>query len=104
MGLGGEQMRRSTIINLICKNVKNLVVLPEGGSRSVVFFRDSNIVTLNIIKDDYANDSLEAAPGCGDNTHQEGMFGDGVQELDLLSENPQRYRRRICNGYHSSNY
>ena len=50
MELGEKQMRRSTIINLICKNVENLVVLSEQGNRSVIFFRDSNIVTLNIIK------------------------------------------------------
>ena len=47
--------------NLICENVENLLVLSERGNRSVVFFRDSNIVTLNIIKDDYADDNLEAA-------------------------------------------
>ena len=60
MELGGKQMRPSTVINLICKNVENLVLLSERGNRSVVFFRDSNIVTLNIIKDDYTNDNLEA--------------------------------------------
>ena len=42
VGLGGMQMRRSTIINLISKNVENLVVLSERGNRSLVFFRDSN--------------------------------------------------------------
>ena len=58
---GGKQMRLSTIINLICKNVESVVVLSELGNRSVVFFRDSNIVTLNIIQDDYEDDNLEAA-------------------------------------------
>jgi len=56
---GGKQMSRSIIINLICKNVENLVVLSERGNRSIIF-RDSNSVTLNIIKDDYADDNLEA--------------------------------------------
>ena len=41
--------------------MENLVVLSERGNRSVVFLRDSNIVTWNIIKDDYADDDLEAA-------------------------------------------
>jgi len=54
-------MRRSTIINLICKNVETLVVLSELGNRSVIFFRESNVVNLNIIQDDYADDNLEAA-------------------------------------------
>ena len=58
--LGGKQMSRSTIIKFICKNVENQVVLSERRNRLVVFFRDSNIVTLNIIKDDYAVDNLEA--------------------------------------------
>ena len=61
MELGGKQIRPSTIINLICKNVEHLVVLSEWGNRSVVFFCDSNIITLNIIKDDYTDDNLEAA-------------------------------------------
>ena len=61
MELCGKLMRRSTIINLICKNMENLVVLSERGNRSAIFFSDSNIVTLNIIKDDYADDNLEAA-------------------------------------------
>ena len=34
--------------------------------------------------------------GCVDNTHQEGMFGDGVQASDISNENRQRDRRRIC--------
>ena len=59
MELGEKQMRRSTIIKVICKYFFNLVVLSEQGNRSVVFFRDSNIVTLNM--DDYANDNLETA-------------------------------------------
>ena len=50
--IGGKQMRRSTIIKLNYKNVENLVVLSERGNRSVVFFRDSNIITFNIIKND----------------------------------------------------
>ena len=100
---GGKQMRQSTITNLICKNVEKKVVLSEQGNRSVVFFHDSNIVTLNIIKDDYADDNLEAALDVV-TTHQKGMFCDGVQELDLLKKNLQRYCRRICNGYHSRNY
>ena len=49
--IGGKQMRLSTI-KLNCKNVENLVVLSERGNRSVVFFRDSNVVTFNIIKND----------------------------------------------------
>ena len=59
--LGGKQMKWATIINWIYKNVETLVLLSERGNRLVVFFRDSNIVTLNIIKDDYADDNLEAA-------------------------------------------
>ena len=43
--LGGKRMRRSTIINLICENVEDLVVLSARGYRSVVF-RDSTNATL----------------------------------------------------------
>ena len=41
--------------------MENLVVLSERGNQSVVFFRDSNIVTLNIIKVNYADFNLDAA-------------------------------------------
>ena len=60
MELDGKRMRRSTIINLICENVEDLVVLSAHGYRSVVF-RDSTIATLKIIKDDDEDDNLETA-------------------------------------------
>jgi len=40
--LGGKRMRRSTLINLICENVEDQVVLSARGYRSVLF-RDSTI-------------------------------------------------------------
>ena len=55
---------RYTVINLICEDVEDLVVLPARGYRSVVFFCDSTIATLKIlIKDNDKYDSLEAALG-----------------------------------------
>ena len=60
MEIGGKRMRRSTIINLICDNVEDLVVLSAHGYRSVVF-RDSTNATLKMIKDDDEDDNLEAA-------------------------------------------
>ena len=60
MELGGKRMRHSTIINLICENVEDLVVLSERGYRSVVF-RDSTIAALKMIKDDDEDDNLETA-------------------------------------------
>ena len=59
--LGGMCMRRSTLINLICENVDDLVVLSARGYRSVVVFRDSAIATLKMTKDDDEDDNLEAA-------------------------------------------
>ena len=56
--LGGKRMRHSTIINLICQNVKDLFVLSAHGYRLVVF-RDSTIATLKMIKDE--DDNLETA-------------------------------------------
>ena len=53
-------MRRSTIINLICENVEDLVVLSAHGYRSVVF-RDSTIATLKMIKDYDKDDNRETA-------------------------------------------
>ena len=55
-----KHMRRSTLINLICENVEDLVVLSERGYRSAVF-HDSTIATLQIIKDDDDDANLEAA-------------------------------------------
>ena len=60
MELGGKRMRRSTIINLLCENVEDLVVLSARDYRSVVF-RDSTIAILKIIKDDDKDDNLETA-------------------------------------------
>ena len=60
MVLGGKRMRRSTLINLICENVEDLVVLSARGYCSVVF-RDSTIATLKMIKDEDDSDNLEAA-------------------------------------------
>ena len=60
MELGGKRRRRSTLINLICENVEDLVVLTARGFRSVVF-RDSTIATLKIIKDDDKDDNMETA-------------------------------------------
>ena len=59
--LGGKRMRRSTLINLICGNVDDLVVLSARGYRSVVF-RHSTIATLKMMKGDADDDNLEAAP------------------------------------------
>jgi len=58
--LSGKRMQRSTIINLICDNVEDLVVLLAHGYRSVVF-RDSTIATLKMIKYDDADDNRETA-------------------------------------------
>jgi len=58
--LGGKRMRRSTIINLICENVEDLIMLSAHGYRSVVF-RDSTIAILKMIKDDDEDDNLENA-------------------------------------------
>ena len=58
--LGGKQMRRSKI-NLICKNVEELIVQSARGYMSVVFFCDSVIATLKIIKEEIEDDSLEVA-------------------------------------------
>ena len=60
MELGGKRMRRSTLINLICENVEDLVVLSAHGYRSVDFC-DSTIATLKMIKDDDEDDNLETA-------------------------------------------
>ena len=58
--LGGKRMRRSTLINLICENVEDLVVLSARGYRSVVF-GDIIIATLKMIKGDDEDDNLETA-------------------------------------------
>ena len=60
MELVGKRMRRSTIINLICENVEDLVVLSARG------YRDSSLprqygATLNMIKDDDEDDNLGTA-------------------------------------------
>ena len=60
MELGGKRMRRSTIINLICENVEDLVVLSARG------YRDSSLprqygATMKMIKDDDEDDNLETA-------------------------------------------
>ena len=63
MDLGGKQMRRSTLINFICENVEDLVVLRARGYRSVILFRDRIIATLKMLKDDDDDDNLEATLG-----------------------------------------
>ena len=60
MELGGKRMRRSTLINLICENVEDLVVLSARDYRSVVF-RDRTTATLKMVKDNDDNDNLETA-------------------------------------------
>jgi len=60
MKLGGKRMRRSTIINLVCENVEDLVVLSAHGYRSVVFC-DSTIAILKMINDDDEDDNMETA-------------------------------------------
>ena len=86
MELGGKRMRRSTLINLICENVQDLVVLSARGYRSVVF-RDSTTATLKMVKDNDEDDSLETALDVrGSNPHQEGMFDDGLQASDIPYE------------------
>jgi len=59
--IGGKGMRRSTLVSLICENVEEPVVLSARGYRSVVFFRNSTIATMNMIKDDDEDENLEAA-------------------------------------------
>ena len=89
--LGEKRVRRSTIINLICENVEDLVVLSARG------YRDSSLprqygATLKMIKDDDEDDNLETALDVVATPHQEGMF-------DIPYEHLQRDRRRICTGY-----
>ena len=60
MELGGNQMRRSALINALCVRDEDLVVLSSPGYRSLVFFRDNTIATLKMIKDDEDDENLEA--------------------------------------------
>ena len=57
--LHGKQVSRSTLHNSVFENVEGLVVLPARDLRSVVFFRDTTIAALKMLKDD--DDNLEAA-------------------------------------------
>ena len=61
MELGGMPMRQSTLINSICEMLEDLVVLSSPGYRSIVFFRDSALATLKMIKDNNEEDNLDAA-------------------------------------------
>ena len=58
--LGGKQMRRSTLISFICRNVEDLVVLSPRLHRSAVFFRGNTIITLTMLKNDDEEENLEA--------------------------------------------
>ena len=49
------------LINLICDNVEDLVVVSAHGYRSEVFFCDSSIATLKTIKDENEEVNQEAA-------------------------------------------
>jgi hypothetical protein len=59
--LGGKPIRRSTLINSICEQDDNLIVLSSPGYRSLIFFRDNTVATLKMTKDDGEDDNLEAA-------------------------------------------
>ena len=48
--LGGKQMTRPALINLICDNVDDLVEFSACGCQSVVLLCDSNVVILTMIK------------------------------------------------------
>ena len=61
MELGGMLMRQSTLTNSICEMLEYLVVLSSPGYQSIVFFRDSALSTLKIIKDNDEEDNLDAA-------------------------------------------
>ena len=58
MELVGKRMRRSTIINLICENVEDMVVLSARGYRNSSLPRQYG-ATLKMIKDDDEVDNLE---------------------------------------------
>ena len=87
--LDGKQMRRSTIIIFFLLNRENVVVLSERNNRSVVFFCDSNIVILNVLKDDYADDNLEAALNM--------MTTHIKKECSLMEYNNWTYSTKISN-------
>ena len=89
MKLCGKQMRRSTIMNLICEKADDLVVLSAHDNELVVFFRSIRKATLNMIKDSDKDDNLEVSLDVVA-THQLGVFGDGVQAWDTPNENLQR--------------
>ena len=96
MELGGKYMQPSTIINLICDNVEDLVVLSAHGYRSVIF-RDSTIATLKIIKDDDEEDNLETALDVvATHIKKECSMMDYKHHTSHL----QRDRRRICTGHY----
>ena len=58
--LGGHQMKRSKLINLLCHKIDDLVVLSAPGYRSLLFSNNSD-ATLKMIKDEDEDDNLKAA-------------------------------------------
>ena len=56
----GARWEAYALINLICENVEDLVVLSARGYQSIVF-RDSTIATLKMIKDDDEDNNMETA-------------------------------------------
>ena len=84
-------MRRSTIMNLICEKIDDLVVVSAYDNQLVGFFRGISKATLSMIKDNDKDDSLAVAPDVVA-THQNGVFGDGVQTSDTPNENLQKGR------------
>ena len=58
--LGGHQMKRSKLINLLCHKIDELVVLSAPGYRSLLFSNNSD-ATLKMIKDEDEDDNLKAA-------------------------------------------
>ena len=58
--LGGKPIRPSTLISSICEQDEDLIVLSSPGYRSLIF-RDNNVTTLKMTKDDEEINSLDAA-------------------------------------------
>ena len=61
MDLDGKPIRRPPIINSICEEIDDLVVLSSTGYWPLLFFLDNTIATLKMIKDDDEDVNIDAA-------------------------------------------
>ena len=61
--IAGYTIKRSDLLEMLSRNVHDLVTLSANGYRKIVMFQDNAIATLKVTKDEYEEDGIDAVLG-----------------------------------------